>query len=89
MSTDPRQLIHDTLKSGVLAPEKRKSKTTLQALGWTDALESYQPFLSYNELGSMLDQGPSKLHDALSLVLGLEDSLNIAPRASRPVHPVP
>ena len=55
---------------------KGKPKTTLQALGWTDALESYRPFLSYNELGSMLDEGPSKLYDALSLVLGLEDLVN-------------
>jgi len=57
----------------VVAQLKGKPKTTLQALGWTDALVSYRPFLSYNELGSMLDEGPSKLYDALSLVLGLED----------------
>lgn len=50
-----------------------KPKTGLEAIGWKDALVSYRPFLSYNELGSMLDEGPSKLHDALSLVLGLED----------------
>lgn len=50
-----------------------KPKTTLKKLGWSDALVSYRPFLSYNELGSMLDEGPSKLYDALSLVLGLED----------------
>ena len=55
---------------------KGKPKTTLQALGWTAALASYRPFLSYNELGSMLDEGPSKLYDALSLVLGLEDLVN-------------
>jgi ABC-type Mn2+/Zn2+ transport system ATPase subunit len=52
---------------------KGKPKTSLDALGWNDALVSYRPFLSYNELGSMLDEGPSKLYDALSLVLGLED----------------
>lgn len=52
---------------------KGKPKTSLQALGWSSALVSYRPFLSYNELGSMLDEGPSKLYDALSLVLGLED----------------
>ena len=52
---------------------KGKKKTSLQALGWQEALVSYRPFLSYNELGSMLDEGPSKLYDALSLVLGLED----------------
>jgi len=59
-----------------VAQVKGKTKTTLQALGWTAALESYRPFLSYNELGSMLDEGPSKLYDALSLVLGLEDLVN-------------
>ncbi len=52
---------------------KSKPKTSIEALGWKDALVSYRPFLSYNELGSMLDEGPSKLYDALSLVLGLED----------------
>ena len=55
---------------------KGKSKTTLDALGWKQALVSYRPFLSYNELGSLLDEGPSKLYDALSLVLGLEDLVN-------------
>ena len=39
----------------------------------TDALVTFRPFLSYNELGSLLDEGPSKLYDALSSILGLED----------------
>ena len=50
-----------------------KPKGRLQDLGWTDALASYRPFLSYNELGSMLDEGPSKLYDALAKILGLDD----------------
>jgi DNA repair exonuclease SbcCD ATPase subunit len=50
-----------------------KARGTLESLGWTDALDSYRPFLSYNELGSMLDQGPSQLYDALANILGLED----------------
>jgi recombinational DNA repair ATPase RecF len=49
-----------------------KARTALDALGWTVALETYRPFLSYNELGSMLDEGPSKLYDALSAILGLD-----------------
>jgi ABC-type Mn2+/Zn2+ transport system ATPase subunit len=57
----------------VVVQPKGKPKTTLQALGWQSALKSYRPFLSYNELGSMLDEGPAKLYDALSVVLGLED----------------
>jgi recombinational DNA repair ATPase RecF len=45
----------------------------LDALGWTVCLRTHRPFLSYNELGSLLDEGPSKLYDALSSILGLED----------------
>src|SRR5262249_7088286 len=40
---------------------------------WSQALRTHRPFLSYNELGSLLDEGPSKLYDALSSILGLED----------------
>lgn len=50
-----------------------KAKQSLDYLGWTEALVTHRPFLSYNELSSMLDEGPGKLYDALSLVLGLED----------------
>jgi energy-coupling factor transporter ATP-binding protein EcfA2 len=45
----------------------------LGSVGWTAALRTHRPFLSYNELGSLLDEGPSKLYDALSSILGLED----------------
>ena len=48
-------------------------RTTLDAIGWSEVLGTYRPFLSYNELGSMLDEGPSKLYDALARVLGLDD----------------
>ncbi len=51
---------------------KGKPRAGLDALGW-DALATYRPFLSYNELGSMLDEGPSRLYDALSAILGLDD----------------
>jgi hypothetical protein len=50
-----------------------KPRTGPKALGWETPLAAYRPFLSYNELGSMLDEGPSKLYDALSKVLGLDD----------------
>jgi recombinational DNA repair ATPase RecF len=43
-----------------------------EELGWRGALRTHRPFLSYNELGSLLDEGPSKLYDALSSILGLE-----------------
>jgi len=54
-------------------------KTTSSAeLGWEQPLATYRPFLSYNELGSMLDEGPSKLFDALASILGLEDLITAA-----------
>lgn len=45
----------------------------IRQLGWEQPLATYRPFLSYNELGSMLEDGPSKLFDALASILGLED----------------
>ena len=50
-----------------------EAKADIAALGWSAALRTHRPFLSYNELGSLLDEGPSKLYDALSSILGLED----------------
>jgi len=50
-----------------------EAKTDASALGWSDALKTYRPFLSYNELGSLLDDGPSKLFDALAQILGLDE----------------
>lgn len=47
-------------------------RTTYEALGWSAAAASYRPVLSYNELGGMLDEAPSKFFDALAQILGLE-----------------
>lgn len=47
----------------------------LGTLGWDGPLETYRPFLSYNELGSMLDAGPTELHDRLSTRDSLPDTL--------------
>jgi recombinational DNA repair ATPase RecF len=48
-------------------------KAPLESLGWTRSLELYRPFLSYNELGAMFDEGPTALFDKLSAMLGLDD----------------
>jgi recombinational DNA repair ATPase RecF len=50
-----------------------RPRADLASLGWEAALANYRPFLSYNELGSLLDEGPSKLYDALASILGLDD----------------
>lgn len=44
----------------------------LQSLGWVDALSMFRPFLSYAELGALLNK-PSELHDKLKGILGLDD----------------
>jgi recombinational DNA repair ATPase RecF len=40
--------------------------------GWTKSLELYRPFLSYSELGALVSGQPSKMHDALQAILGLD-----------------
>jgi len=47
-------------------------------------VEAYRPFLSYNELGSAFDEGPTEFHDRLSRILGLgeiEDAQQLLRRA--------
>lgn len=39
--------------------------------GWRDDMTTYRPFLSYSELGKLLNGTPSQLYDALHKVLGL------------------
>jgi recombinational DNA repair ATPase RecF len=42
------------------------------AKGWARPLELYRPFLSYSELGALVSGQPSKMHDALLAILGLD-----------------
>ena len=44
---------------------------------------AYRPFLSYNELGSMLEEGPSHLYDALASILGLDELVAAQDAAGR------
>ncbi len=50
--------------------QKREDGTT--ALGWSSALETHRPLLTYEELGKVLTSEPKLLYDTLSTVLGLE-----------------
>jgi recombinational DNA repair ATPase RecF len=64
----------DLLENGTrMAQVRGKERMDAEGLGWEEPLRSYRPCLSYNELGSMLDEGPSKLYDGLAAILGLED----------------
>lgn len=38
---------------------------------WREEMSTYRPFLSYSELGALIDGKPSELHDALHSLLGL------------------
>ena len=40
--------------------------------GWARPLELYRPFLSYSELGRLIDGRPSEMYDALQSILGLD-----------------
>lgn len=50
-----------------------RAKQSLAAAGWRRPLELYRPFLSYNELSAMFNEGPTAMYDHLSEMLGLED----------------
>ncbi len=49
-----------------------KRQAGMGSLGWSCALDTFRPLMSYDELGGMLEAGPSTLYDALSKALGVE-----------------
>jgi len=58
--------------------EKRESGVSV--LGWDRAIELYQPILSYDELGGVLEQGPSTLFDKIDAILGIEQATDAEKR---------
>ncbi len=58
---------------GRLEIRRANTPVDLDALGWTDALVTHRPLLSYAELGRLLDDGPARLYDSLKAILGLEE----------------
>ncbi|GAA5041730.1 ATP-binding protein [Nocardia callitridis] len=52
-------------------PPEAPSEFDVQA--WAPTLELYRPFLSYSELGALVDGKPSDLFDALHQLLGLDE----------------
>ncbi len=43
---------------------------------WAAPLELYRPFLSYTELGTLVDGKPSEMYDALQAILGLDQLID-------------
>jgi hypothetical protein len=48
----------------------------IESLGWAASLELYRPFLSYAELGALVDGKPSEMYDALQAILGLDQLID-------------
>ncbi|MBV9101878.1 MAG: AAA family ATPase [Candidatus Dormibacteraeota bacterium] len=61
------------LDAGVPSLDGKATTSDLGNLHWGAPLDLMRPFLSHNELGSMLDEGPTKLYDAVHTILGLGD----------------
>lgn len=59
----------------------REELTGLSELGWSEALATFRPFLSYAELGVLLNK-PSELYDSLKGILGLEELATALQRIS-------
>ncbi|MGE0816169.1 MAG: AAA family ATPase [Vicinamibacterales bacterium] len=68
------------LTAGEALVRAKGKPAPLASLGWAQALVTFRPFLSYNELGSMLEEGQAKLYDALSTVLGMDDCARVQDR---------
>lgn len=63
----------DAPEGGALQVRDRAGAVrTLEELGWADALHAFRPFLSYPELGALVEQ-PSRVFDELWGLLGLEE----------------
>ena len=72
---------NDDLETGrSTAQRPGEPEAPLEGLGLGPALVTWRPFLPYNELGGLLDEGPSRLYDAISAVLGLEEWVEIEGR---------
>lgn len=66
---------------------KGKPEAPLASLGWTQHLSTFRPFLSYNELTSILDEKPSDAYDALSRALGLDEFVVVQDRLASARRP--
>ncbi|WP_406725107.1 AAA family ATPase [Streptomyces sp. GD-15H] len=51
----------------------------LEQAGWEQATRTYRPFLSYVDLGNLINGKPSEMYDNIAAILGL-DPLNAATR---------
>lgn len=57
-----------------------QARQPLRAAGWTQQLELFRPFLSYAELGALLNGRPSEMYDAIQAILGLDQLVDAEKR---------
>lgn len=70
-------------ESQATAQRPGQPRSELSSLGWDQELTTYRPFLSYAELGQMIDGKPSEMYDAVASILGLERLSEAEERLSR------
>ena len=73
--------LHDRTTWVQRAGQRREAG--LDSLGWAIPMELYRPMLSYDELGGRFEAEPSKLHDQLANILGLERITDAQRRVSQ------
>ncbi|HWC23840.1 MAG TPA: AAA family ATPase [Flexivirga sp.] len=77
----------DAFKSWMQRPGCKREDGT-GSLGWSAALDTYRPMMSYDELGGLLEAGPSALHDALAKALGVEQLTDAIARLDARAKPL-
>ena len=57
-----------------------QARQPLTKAGWSAQLELFRPFLSYAELGALLNGRPSEMYDAIQAILGLDQLVDAEKR---------
>lgn len=60
----------DSMETVVTVPGDERQ--TLESLGWSEALRTFRPFLSYSELSKIIEGRPVDRYNALAPMLGME-----------------
>lgn len=58
-------------------------RTDFDGAAWREDMVTYRPFLSYSELGALIDGRPTELHDAMHNLLGLGPLTDLKDRLRR------
>jgi energy-coupling factor transporter ATP-binding protein EcfA2 len=62
----------DRLESALTSVSVGERRSSRDSLGWTEAVKTFRPFLSYVELSQMIEGRPIDRYNALAPMLGME-----------------